>query len=267
MTLFQADSLLVTPDREDVIEFLMRDRPWSAYALGYLDPASGVSTRLAATERSGRIQSVLLQATLPQLLSVYASGDPDGIGTMLERLPGMPASGVFSIRGEALYEFEHRLSVSTAYQMDRMLIRRGELRPRPMAGLVRLGLADLEPVKQLYGMWTDSHQLPSQLSGGIYYGVYKRDELVAIAGTHCVSREFGIGAIGNVLTHSSHRNRGLASATTTAVAEALFRVGCEEVVLNVRQGNEVAHHTYARLGFHDHCTFIEGVFHTRFRRA
>jgi ribosomal protein S18 acetylase RimI-like enzyme len=267
MTLFQADSLIVTPGREEAIDFLLRDRPWSAYALGYLDPVAGVTTSLSATERDGKIDSVMLRASLPQLMSVYASGDPDGIGSILGNLPGMPASGVFSIRGEALYEFEHRLNVSTAYQMHRMLIRRGELRPRPLAGLVRLGLADLEPVKRLYGMWTDSHQLPSQLSGGIYYGVYKRGELVAIAGTHCVSREFKIGAIGNVLTHSNHRNRGLASATTTAVAEELFRIGCEDAVLNVRHGNEVAHHTYVRLGFHDHCNFIEGVFHRRAGRT
>src|ERR1700716_1508619 len=176
MTLFQADSLIVTPGREEAIDFLLRDRPWSAYALGYLDPVAGVTTNLSATEREGQIDSVMLQASLPRLMSVYASGDPDGIGSILGNLPGMPASGVFSIRGEALYEFEHRLNVSTAYQMHRMLIRRGELRPRPLAGLVRLGLADLEPVKRLYGMWTDSHQLPSQLSGGIYYGVYKRGE-------------------------------------------------------------------------------------------
>ena len=49
MTLFQADSLAVTPGRDEAVEFLMRDRTWSAYALGYLDPAAGVTTSLAAT--------------------------------------------------------------------------------------------------------------------------------------------------------------------------------------------------------------------------
>ena len=266
MTLFTADAPVRSPGRNEAIEFLMRDRPWSAYALGYLDPAAGVPTKLLSIERDGEIQSLLIQAQLPQLLSLYASGDPDGIGLVIGGLPTAPASGVFSVRGEALYEFEHRLNVSTAYQMHRMLIRRGELRARPAAGLVRLGLDDLEPVKRLYGMWTDSHQLPGQLSGGIYYGVYKHRELIAVAGTHCVSREFGVGAIGNVLTHSNHRNRGLASATTTAVAEELFRLGCEEIVLNVRQGNEIAYRTYRSLGFRDHCTFIEGVFHSRMGR-
>ena len=28
----------------------------------------------------------------------------------------------------------------------------------------------------------------------------------------------------------------------------------------------IAHHTYERLGFHDHCSFIEGVFHSRIGR-
>jgi len=53
------------------------------------------------------------------------------------------------------------------------------------------------------------------------------------------------------------------SAATTAVAEELFRLGCEDLVLNVRDGNKIAYRTYIELGFVDHCTFIEGVFHSR----
>ena len=127
----------------------------------------------------------------------------------------------------------------------------------------RLGIDDLDAVKRIYGMWTDSHQLPGQLTRGIYFGVYSGQDLVAVAGTHAVSPTFGVGAIGNVLTHISHRNRGLASTTTTAVAEELIRLGCDEIVLNVRQGNDAALATYRNLGFSEHCTFIEGVFHSR----
>ncbi|MDQ6747948.1 MAG: GNAT family N-acetyltransferase, partial [Candidatus Dormibacteraeota bacterium] len=101
-------------------------------------------------------------------------------------------------------------------------------------------------------MWTDSHQLPGQLSQGIYHGVFAGKELVAAAGTHALSLEHGVGAIGNVLTHASHRGKGLASTTTTSVAEELFARGCEEVVLNVRQGNDIALDTYHKLGFRDH---------------
>ncbi|HXO67107.1 MAG TPA: GNAT family N-acetyltransferase [Candidatus Dormibacteraeota bacterium] len=266
MTLFQADTALRNPSPDEVIEFLGRDRPWSAYALGYLDPAAGVPTRVLGAEREGQIQALVVQAELPQLLSLYATGDPEAIASVIQELPVPPASGVFSIRAEAVDAFERHLRVSTAYRMRRMVIGRGELNNQPMPGMVRLGLKDLEPVKRLYGLWTDSHQLPGQLSNGVYYGVYEGRELIAIAGTHCVSPTFGVGAIGNVLTHINDRNRGLASATTTAVAEELFRLGCDEIVLNVRHGNEVAYRCYARLGFRDHCTFVEGVFHSRLGR-
>ena len=33
---------------------------------------------------------------------------------------------------------------------------------------------------------------------------------MAAAGTHVVSRDHGVAAVGNVLTHSAYRNRGLA---------------------------------------------------------
>ena len=262
MTLFSADLAVRTPGRNEAVDFLMRDRAWSAYALGYLDKASGVGTSLVASASPTTITSVVVQAQLPQLLSIVGVGDPEGIGRSIESLSSPPSSGVFSIRGEALSAFERRFNVSSAYQMRRMQVSPDRLEARPGPTAVRLGLDDLEPVKRLYGMWTDAHQLPGQLSRGIYFGIYAGGELVSVAGTHVVSAEYGVGAIGNVLTHVDYRGRGLASATTTAVATALAEAGCEEVVLNVRQGNDVAYRVYRTLGFEDHCTFIEGVFHS-----
>src|SRR5258708_5402644 len=145
--------------------------------------------------------------------------------------------------------------------MTRMRLDR--FRPRRAAPVRRLGLPELESVKRLYGMWTDQNQLPAQLSQGVYYGVYAGSELVSVAGTHCVSSRYGGAAIGNVLTHISYRNRGLAATTTSAVVEELQRLGCDELVLNVRDGNDSARAAYQRLGFTPHCEFIEGVFPSR----
>jgi ribosomal protein S18 acetylase RimI-like enzyme len=266
MTLFSTAVAVRTPGRDEAVEFLMRDRAWSAYALGYLDGASGVRTSPVASASPTGITSVVVQAQLPQLLSIVGIGDPEGIGRAVESLSSPPSTGVFSVRGEALSAFERRFNVSSAYQMRRMRLEPSQLEPRPGPKAVRLGLDDLEPVKRLYGMWTDAHQLPGQLSRGIYFGIYAGDDLVSVAGTHVVSTEFGVGAIGNVLTHVDYRGRGLASATTTAVASALAEAGCSEIVLNVRQGNDIAYRVYRGLGFQDHCSFIEGVFHSVGRR-
>ncbi|MDQ6748068.1 MAG: GNAT family N-acetyltransferase [Candidatus Dormibacteraeota bacterium] len=263
MTLTEAAGRVGTPDRDQALEFLRRDRAWSAYPLGYLDQASGTITEAFGRPGAQGLEALVVVAHLPSLLNVFAGGDPRSVGAILEAMPRLPASGVFSARAEVLDAMERHLQVTTAYRMRRMRVRQAELRARFDGSPVRLTLDHLEDVRRLYGLWTDNHQLPAQLSGGVYYGVFEGNQLVAAAGTHAMSLESGIGAIGNVLTHVSHRGRGLASSTTTAVALELFERGCDEVVLNVRQGNDIALNTYYRLGFIDYCTFIEGVFHRR----
>jgi predicted GNAT family acetyltransferase len=63
------------------------------------------------------------------------------------------------------------------------------------------------------------------LEHGIYYGAYLAGTLVAVAGTHAVSRRHRVAAIGNVFTHPAWRGCGRATATTSAVARALIHDG------------------------------------------
>lgn len=263
MTLSEA-TRVGTPERDQALEFLLRDRAWAAYPLGYLDAASGTEVDVQAAVGEGGVEGLVVFAHLPNLLNLFASGAPAAVGEALSSIPRLPASGVFSARAEVLASMEQHLQVTTAYGMRRMRVRLPELRPRhDGAPPVRLSLEHLEQVRRLYGLWTDSHQLPGQLSTGVYFGIFDRGDLVAAAGTHALSPRHGVGAIGNVLTHVAYRGRGYASITTIAVALELFDRGCDEVVLNVRQGNDIALEAYRKLGFADHCTFIEGVFHRR----
>lgn len=265
MTVSQALGRVFQPAREDAIEFLRRDHAWAAYPLSYLDPlgdVAGPPVELWGSEREGRLNGLLVLVQLPRLVSLFATGDPDGLAQVAAEVP-LPLSGVFSCKAEALRALERSIQVTTAYQMTRMRVGEPGFRPRLLARPERLDVRDLEAVKRIYGMWTDVNQLPGQLSAGIYYGVWEGRDLVAIAGTHCASSRHGVGAIGNVLTQSAYRGRGLASTTTSAVAAELFRAGCRDVVLNVRNGNDAARATYLKLGFHEHTQFVEGVFHTR----
>jgi RimJ/RimL family protein N-acetyltransferase len=262
MTLSEA-ARVGSPDRDQALDFLLRDRTWSAYPVGYLDPASETEVDLQGAVGAGGLEGLVVFAHLPGLLNVFATGAPAAVSEVLAGMPRLPASGVFSAQAEVLDTMERHLQVTTAYRMRRMRVLPGELRPRNEGSPRRLSVENLDQVRRLYGLWTDSHQLPGQLTKGVYYGIFDRDNLIAAAGTHALSVRHGIGAIGNVLTHASHRGRGYASATTTAVADELFDRGCSEVVLNVRYGNDIALQTYRKLGFSDYCTFIEGVFHRR----
>ncbi|MHB8509902.1 MAG: GNAT family N-acetyltransferase [Candidatus Dormibacteria bacterium] len=265
MTLSGTLTRVFQPSPESAVEYLQRDRAWAAYPLAYLEPGLGPELQLWASEGGNRIQSLLIVVQLPRLVSVFASGDPAALSRLLMEIPALPPSGVFSARPDTLRALEGELRITTSYQMTRMRVTAGSLRDAGAAPVRRLGVGDLDVVKGLYGMWTDVNQLPGQLERGVYCGVTDGERLVAVAGTHCVSPTHRIGAIGNVLTHVDHRRRGYASATTAAVARALFEIGIEDVVLNVRRGNEGARGVYANLGFTEHCDFVEGVFHSRAR--
>jgi predicted GNAT family acetyltransferase len=60
------------------------------------------------------------------------------------------------------------------------------------------------------------------------------------------------------LTRPTHRGRGLATATTGAVAQALVQDGACEVALNVAEDNPAAIAVYGRLGFAVHMSYWEG---------
>ena len=96
------------------------------------------------------------------------------------------------------------------------------------------------------------------LEEGFYRGVWDGGRLVAVAGTHAVSRRFGIATIGGVLTLPEYRGRGLGGAATAAVGTALRDVGIRTLALNVRETNLPAIAAYTRLGFETHCPFWEG---------
>jgi GNAT superfamily N-acetyltransferase len=121
----------------------------------------------------------------------------------------------------------------------------------------RLGPDDVGRLNNLYSWGGPSFYAAYQMEHGIFYGASVAGQLVAAAGTHAIAPEYGIAAVGNVYTHPDHRNRGLAKACTAAVVADLLRLGCRNVVLNVRQGNEPAVSAYTAIGFRVHCPFVE----------
>jgi RimJ/RimL family protein N-acetyltransferase len=129
--------------------------------------------------------------------------------------------------------------------------------PRVDAEVVRLGANDLEALQNLYALWPEASFRPEMVTESIAYGGYHDGQLVAVAGTHAYSRRYQIGAIGGVFTHPTYRCRGLATAATGAVAEALVARGVRDIILNVHADNEPAITAYRRLGFAEYMLFSE----------
>jgi predicted GNAT family acetyltransferase len=142
--------------------------------------------------------------------------------------------------------------------MSRMGLRRADYRPvSDPGGVERLAHRDTAAIMQLYQHYPDNFFEPAHLDTGLYFGVRDGTELVSVAGIHVLSESNDVAVIGNIVTHTEHRGRGLASRCVRQLLDELFeRVG--HVALNVQVGNEPAIACYRKFGFVENHRFLEG---------
>ena len=253
-------SVAATRDRDLLRTFLERDRLRAAYAICDLDEREFPRTKWGVAFENGQTVAVALEygGLTPQPL--FVMGEPEAVGEILRdvlrpRLVYLAADAAHLPAVERVYR------VGPGPQMVRMFVTREAFRPVD-AAVTRLSPADIVDLNRLYGLGF-SGWLPSDtVANGIYYGVRVAGRLVAAAGTHVISAEARLAAVGNVMTHADFRGRGLAKATTSAVTQELLRT-CDEVVLNVRSDNPPALAAYRALGYRDYCRFEERLAHRR----
>jgi ribosomal protein S18 acetylase RimI-like enzyme len=142
-----------------------------------------------------------------------------------------------------------------------MWVDRESFKPFPGA-TARLLRSEIGDLNRLYGLGFTSWLPARSIAQGVYFGVRVGGRLVAAAGTHVISRDAKIAAVGNVMTQASFRGRGYAKMTTGAVTQELLRY-CDQVVLNVRSDNPPALAAYRALGYREHVRFEERLAHRR----
>jgi ribosomal protein S18 acetylase RimI-like enzyme len=233
---------------------LHRDRHWSIYALGDLDPR-----RQQYCEWYTKGTSVALLYREFDAPILWAAGDPD----VLDELPDLDAC-YLQIPETFLAGVEGRLKVTWSRLMHRMSLDAAHFVPHPRADAVEpLDLSHEEEIRELYADGQATHEEPdfffgSQLGDGTFFGVRRDGRLVAAGGTHLYSAEECVGAIGNVYTHRAYRAQGHASAVTSAIVRRLIERGTYTIALNVKSENQAAIRVYERLGFRFHARFWEG---------
>jgi ribosomal protein S18 acetylase RimI-like enzyme len=243
-----------------ILPVLQRDRRWAAYALCDLEAPYRAHARFIGALDGDHAHAVVLVYALPSFTALLPCGDPRAVRAIMAEAESLPASIFLNVRDADLASVEVRYQVQRKWPMLRMVAGMDDVRPAPAVGaeIVRLTVADLPALQSLYALQPDSIFTPSMLEHGVYYGAYVAGTLVAVAGTHAISRLHRVAAIGNVFTHPMGRARGLATATTGAVARALVQDGARDVALNVAEDNPAAIAVYHRLGFAVHMSYWEG---------
>lgn len=258
----QERAIVAVPTRDKGLlrDFLERDRLRAGYAVADLEEREFAKSRWGVASEGGTPIAAVLEygGLTPQPL--FVMGDPDGIVAILRDV----------IRPRLAYlaaDESHLAAVAGLYRIDagppmvRMAVDRGSF--RPVAGPVqRLAPVDIVDLNRLYGLGFAGWLPADSIANGVYYGVRIAGRLVAAAGTHVISPEGRIAAVGNVMTHLDFRGRGFAKQTTSAVTQELLRT-CDDVVLNVRADNPPALAAYRALGYRDYCHFEERLIHRR----
>jgi len=241
-------------DRALLRAFLERDRLRAAYALCDLDPREFARTRWGVAQRGEETLAVVLEYTGLTPQPLFAMGESEAIGEILRQV----------IRPRLVYlatDASHLPSIEQVYRIEpgppmlRMAVDRASFRPHSGVAL-RLLPVEIADLNRLYGYGFTAWLPAESIANGVYYGIREGGRLVAAAGTHVVSPEARLAAVGNVMTHPDYRGRGYAKLTTSAVTQELLRT-CDEAVLNVRSDNPAAIAAYSALGYRQYCTFEE----------
>lgn len=247
-------------DRTLLRTFLEQDRLRAAYAVADLDEREFGRTKWGVAMERGEPIAVVLEygGLTPQPL--FVMGDSDGIAAVLRDVI-KPRIVYLAADESSLPAVERTYRIDPGPQMVRMVVNRQLFRPI-YGPVIRLTPADISDLNRLYGLGFAGWLPSDSIANGVYYGVRNAGRLVAAAGTHVISRDGRIAAVGNVLSHHDFRGRGYAKATTSAVTQELLRT-CDDVVLNVRSDNPPALAAYQAIGYIEHNRFEERLAHRR----
>jgi GNAT superfamily N-acetyltransferase len=253
-------------EKTQIRAILETERPWSAFALGDLEPQFFVNSTWFGTS-TNRPSLALLYAgfAIPILLMV---GGPDDLRPVLVEMKAAldRFQKIYAVvKPDAYALLEECYSVLEKREMYRMVFDESRSANASAGGpLRRLERADADAMCQLFRDGETSGEAPEwftpeMLIQGTYFGVFENGALIAAGGTHVLSVAESIAGLGNIYTRRDRRRRGLAAAITNGIINHLWDMRIRTIVLNVRRSNDIAVRLYERLGFRLYCEYYEAI--------
>lgn len=253
---------------KDQIERVLRRNIFlHLYAIGDLDEFFWPYTSWYGCQVEGQIQQIALLYSgtdVPTLLAFTEEPSalmPPFMRSLMRLLPRQVyahlSPDLLPIVAEEYHVEQHGLHYKMA------LTQPERLREVDGSAAVALSTADLDAIKELYaasypGNWFD----PRMLETGQYYGVWRGDRLVSVAGIHVYSQAYRVAALGNVTTLPELRGQGLGTIVCAKLCQALL-AAVDHIGLNVKADNLSALASYRKLGFEPIAEYEECSLHLR----
>ncbi len=240
--------------------FLCANRTYHAYAIGDLvEPYFSQCEWWAAhTADAVRALVLLFRGLSPHVL--FSMADDAPAISEIVRSMSLPERAMILGQSKHIavwqqyYRFEH---LDAMWRME--LLPENFSPPSETGSVTRLNMQHVSQLRELYRDEWGNAFAPYQLAQGVFYGIFDDTTLVAAAGTHIIAPEYGLGAVGNVLTLPEYRRRGYGMRVTAAVCAHLLEDGLDTLALNVMQSNRTAIRVYKSLGFTIAFPFTEGI--------
>ena len=246
------------PDDPELAALLSKDPITSAYMLGDLDMPYAEHCRWYGLNEEGLRGVILLYSGL-SMPAVLTKGDPEDVEALIEATHlNLPRRFYCHIRSEHKRALECYFDLYGLKNMIRMGLTKKEYNPTSETdGVAPLTHRDTGDIMKLYQHYPDNFFEPALLDTGMYFGIREEGELLSVAGLHVLSERYDVAAIGNIVTHATHRGQGHASRCIQALLDALFGK-VTHVTLNVRRENTAAIACYQKFGFTERYPFVEG---------
>lgn len=244
---------------DEAYQALAHDAVWNGYVIADLSPPHRAYAQVAvARQEDSDAVATCLILRHPAFNSVVPSGDAEGVAAILGALD-LPEKAFVTTQAPYLDALRTHFHIpEQIMSMQRMWVDATQFRPDAKRGVAeQLTIDDVPDLSEFYAGYDGSPFHPSQLQFGPVFGVRREGHIMAAGCTHTRSTEYGIAAIGNILTLPEARGQGYARAVTSALVEKLIAEGCTTVILNVRQDNFPAVQLYMSLGFTVYCPFLE----------
>ncbi len=251
-------SVRSTRDRRLLHRFLGQDRVFAAYAIADTDDSEFGRTRFGVAFEDDEPVAVVMEYRGISPQPIFAMGDPAGVSAILRDIV-RPRLAYLGAKADVFGGVRDHYRADAPAPMVRMVVEAGTFRP-VVGDAVRLDQGDAGHLNRLYQLGFNAYLPEQAVAAGVYYGIRRGTRLIAAAGTHVISPQWGVAAVGNVYTHREYRGQGLGKVVTSAVTADLLRE-CDTVVLNVRADNPPALALYRSLGYREHTEFEERLVH------